>query len=430
MSDQSSTSVPPISFSIPVVIRRHATEVATRWWRRDSAYLDHPRTTFAMLAQYDESIDAHLDGLLVAGNGGLDALQKALETDAPDLSADIFAALAFAFLSEDEATITSMLVRTDALPGKAWALDGLFAWHDSPLLVTALTAHLDDPNSRYRDAALAQCHTHRLSGGDHLSAILTGNGPELVSRALRTAGECGRVDLLADVRAWLDPARRSDPAIRFWGAWAAIMLNGLDEESLTVLQSFVDQGDSHQPHALKLICLSLPHAGVVGYLEKLSQSPLTPELRIKAVGWSGHAGYGNWLIEQMRVPSLGATAAEAFRLITGFDCERSDAIMASPLDEEQLDAATTEGYAYPDADQVTAWWQENRAHYRDDTRTFLGRPVSFVWLSEILDHGEQAHRELAALYWILLQPGSMLLPIRAHSAIQWLRLQQLKGSTL
>lgn len=430
MSDQSSTPVPPISFSIPVVVRRHATEVATRWWRRDSAYLDHPRTTFGMLAQYDESIDAHLDGLLVAGSRGLIAVENSLATDAPDLSADIFAALAFAFLSEDEASITSMLARTDALPGKAWALDGLFAWHDSPLVVTALTAHLNDPNPRYREAALAQCHTHRLSGGDHLSAILSGSTPELVSRALRTAGECGRVDLLADVRAWLDPARRSDPAIRFWGAWAATMLNGLDEESLTVLQSFVEQGDSHQPLALKLICLSLPHARVVEYLEKLSPLPLTPALRIKAVGWSGHAGYGNWLIEQMRVPALAATAAEAFRLITGFDCERSDAVLASPPDEEQLDAATKDGYAYPDADQVAAWWQENQSHYRDDVRMFFGRPMSFVWLSEILDHGEQAHRELAALHWSLLQPGSMLLPTRAYSAIQWLRLQQLKGSTL
>ncbi|MDM5182205.1 hypothetical protein PO883_34110 [Massilia sp. DJPM01] len=430
MSDQSSTPMPPISLSIPVVVRRHATETATRWWRRDSAYLDHPRTTFATLAQYDESIDAHLDGLLVAGNGGLDALQKALENDAADLSADIFAALAFAFLSEDEATITSMLARTDALAGKAWALDGLFAWHDSPLIVTALTAHLNEPNPRYRDAALAQCHTHRLSGGDHLSAILTGSGPELVSRALRTAGECGRVDLLAEVRAWLDPARRSDPAIRFWGAWSATMLNGLDEESFSVLQSFVEQGDSHQPLALKLICLSLPHAGVVEYLEKLSPLPLTPELRIKAVGWSGHVGYGNWLIEQMRVPALAATAAEAFRMITGFDCERSDTVLASPLGEEQFDAAIKDGYAYPDADQVAAWWQENQSHYRDDARIFLGRPVSFAWLAEILDHGEQAHRELAALHWPLLKPGSMLLPTRAHSAIQWLRLQQLKGSTL
>ncbi|MDM5182210.1 hypothetical protein PO883_34135 [Massilia sp. DJPM01] len=430
MSDQSSTPAPSLSFSIPLVVRRHATEVATRWWRRDSAYIDHPRTTFGMLAQYDESIDAHLDGLLVAGSGGLDAVRNALATDAPDLSADIFAALAFAFLSEDEEAITSMLARTDALPGKAWALDGLFAWHDSPPIVAALKAHLNDSNLRYRDAALAQCHTHRLSGVDHLSAILTGSTPELVSRALRTAGECGRVDLLAEVRAWLDPARRSDPAIRFWGTWAATMLNGLDEESLTVLQSFVEQGDSHQPLALKLICLSLPQSRVLKYLGKLSQSPLTPELMIKAIGWSGHPGYANWLIEQMRVPPLAAAAAEAFRLITGFDCEQSDAELVSPLSEEQFDAATKDGYAYPDADRVAAWWRENQSHYRDDARTFLGRPVSFVWLSEILDHGEQAHRELAALHWTFLQPGSMLLPTRAHSAIQWLRLQQLKESTL
>lgn len=423
----------PAPAGIPIVVRRHAEEVATRWWRRDSAYVDHPRTGFSTLAQYDETIDAHLDGLQLAGSLGLDMLEQALAVNAPDISADIFAALALAYLSEDEAVIADMLARTDALPGKAWALQGVFAWHDTARVKAALEAHLGDANPRYRDAALAQCHTHRLSGGDCLPAILNGSEPELLARALRTAGECGRVDLLPAVLGWLAKARQADPAIAYWAAWSATLLGGFNEDAFNALDWVVRQGNGNQRGALKLICLSLPPPRLPSYLETLSPLPGAPALAIQAMGWSGQATHAGWLIEQMRVPSLAVVAGEAFRLISGFDCEQNDAAQDPPPSGESIDAAAEAGYPYPDADRVAAWWRANQAHYRGDSRLdsrlLMGRPVASDWLAEILDQGEQEYRELAALHWALMRPGSILLPTRAHSAIQWLRLWQLKEGT-
>ena len=205
MLSRSDAQLAEIASGIPVIVRRHAEEVATRWWRRSSAYIEDGHTRFDELSEYDQTIDAHLDGLKEAGPLALDVLQKALYSDAPDASADIFAALALAYLTEDQATIGHMLNCTDALPGKAWALQGVFAWNSAAIVTHSVQAHLCDANPRYRDAALAQCHTHGLSGGDHLSAILAGAQPDLVARALRTAGECGRVDLLPAIHLWLDP---------------------------------------------------------------------------------------------------------------------------------------------------------------------------------------------------------------------------------
>ncbi|NIA00560.1 hypothetical protein [Massilia sp. CCM 8734] len=412
---------------IPVVVRRHVEEAATRWWRRDSAYIDNSRTRFQILLQYDETIDAHLDGVLVAEQLGLDLIERALAVNAPDVSAEIFVALAIAYLRADDELIATMATKVANLAGAAWAYEGVFGWFATPHVSEALEAQLASTNSRYRDAALAQCHIHGLTGGAHLLAILDGPSQDLVSRALRTAGECGRIDLIPTVLRWLEPSRESTPAIRFWAAWAATLLGGLNDVVADELRSIVDHGGSNQSAALRLLCLFLPRPQLLTYLQMLSQSAMAPTLVIYAIGWSGDPGFAPWLLEQMRIPPLAATAAEAFRLITGFDCDsdEGDAIKERPYDLPAPKAGEAE-YPYPDVGKVSSWWNAYAAHFNGAPRLFLGSPLSFDLLAEVFKRGEQAHREIAALYWVLLRPGSMILPTRAHSAIQWKRLLQLK----
>ncbi|RSZ58066.1 hypothetical protein HF313_23110 [Massilia atriviolacea] len=420
----------PSSTGIAVVVRRHIEEAATRWWRRDSAYVDNPRTRFQVLVGYDETIDAHLDGMQVAGQFGMDLIDRALAVQAPDLSADIFAALALAYLSDDDVIVARMFAKVEHLPGAAWSLEGVFAWLDTRRVSAAVEAQLAASDSRYRDAALAQCHTHRLSGGVHLAKILDGSSLDLVARALRTAGECGRVDLLPSVLDWLEPGRESSSAIRFWAAWAATLLGGFNDAVAGELQTIVEQGGSNQRAALRQLCLSLPRPQLLAYLQKLSPSAMSPNLLIEAIGWSGDASFAPWLLEQMRIPPRAAMAAEAFRLITGFDCDQDqgDASLAPP-DDIPVPRAGEAEYPYPDIAKVSAWWHTYAAHFSGHSRLFLGMPLGVDLLTKVFRRGEQAHRELAAFHWVLLRPGSTLLPSRAHSAIQWRRLLQLKESS-
>ena len=252
----------------------------------------------------------------------------------------------------------------------------------------------------------------------------------MVARAIRTAGECGRVDLLPAIGGWLDQGRQADPAIRYWSAWSAILLGDEEGYALGALQSIVLQPHAPQRDALRLLCLWLQDQQLRTYLQNLPQTLTDAVLLVEAIGWSGQAGSAAWLIEQMRIAPLARAAGESFRLITGFDFEDHQAVIEAPPSQSESDqAAPYAAYPYPDADKVATWWQANQdACYKAGSRLLLGRPITLEWLTDILEQGEQAHRELAALHHAVLRPGNLLAPTHAHAMIQWLRVQQLKES--
>lgn len=440
----STLSVSPHA-AIAIVVTRHLEEVATRWWRRESAYIAHWRTRFDELVEFDQLIDAHLDGLREAGSLGMELAEKALAHKAPDLSGDIFAAYALALLAQDELAVRHFFKCTDAMPDKALALAGVFAWSDTPMVAQVLQAHVNAPNWHWQDAALAQLHVHGLNGGTVLRSHLKTAPNSLSARALRTAGECGRTDLLPDIQCWLTlqdvalskPSAAAAPdvpppdayPIRFWAAWSCVLLGDRQELVIRILQATLQQGadPTLQLAALRLLCLVLPESYLADYLQYLSRNHFNPSLLLLAIGWSGNVGYADWLIEQMRIPARARMAGEAFRLITGFDMEENDAVLEEPPEAAPADVAPPDKfYPYPDAAQVTAWWHDNAPAYEAQPRLLLGEPITLPWLDEILDEGEQAHRELAALHRALLRPGVCLLPTHAHAMVQWQRLQQLK----
>lgn len=434
--------------AITIVVRRHLEEVATRWWRRESACIAHWRTRFDDLVEFDQMIDAHLDGLREAGPLGMELAEKALAHKAPDLSGDIFAAYALALLAQDEVAVRHLFTCTDALPDKALALAGVFAFSDTPLVARVLQAHLHAPNIDWQAAALAQLHVHGQNGGAALASLLKAPPNALSARALRTAGECGRTDLLPDIQSWLALPDAAPPAptataaragvadpgqIRFWAAWSCVLLGDRQELALHILQAALQPAAdiALQRRALQLLCLVLPPSHLASYLQHLSRNHVNPSLLLLAIGWSGNVGYADWLIEQMRMPERARMAGEAFRLITGFDAEENDAVLEEPP-EPPSDTGQPEVpmpdrfYPCPDAAQVAAWWHDHAPAYDGQPRLLLGEPVTLSWLDEILDEGEQAHRELAALQRALLQPGACLVPTHAHAMVQWQRLQQLK----
>ena len=262
--------------AIDIVVRRHLEEVATRWWRRESAYIAHCRIRFDELVEFDQLIDAHLDGLLEAGSLGMELAEKALAHKAPDLSGDIFAAYALALLAQDELAARHFFKCTAAMPDKALALSGVFAWSDTPMVAQVLQAHLNAPNWHWQDAALAQLHVHGLNGGTALRSHLKAAPNSLSARALRTAGECGRTDLLPEIQCWLvlpnfappEPSSTAAPVatapdahpIRFWAAWSCVLLGDRQASAIQILQATLQQGTDPalQRVALRLLCLVLP----------------------------------------------------------------------------------------------------------------------------------------------------------------------------
>ncbi|NHZ66680.1 hypothetical protein [Massilia genomosp. 1] len=413
---------------IPLMVRRHAEEAATRWWRRSSAYIEDERSRFSDLIEFDDSIDAHLDGLSNAGNVARMVLEQAMLSDARDASAEIFVALVMAFETGDPEVIQNMLAHTKPLPGSATALQGLFAWSDDELVGQTLRAHLTNPDVRYQHAALAECHTQRVDGGDHLAYLISSENA-LVARAIRTAAQCGRVDLLSEIKMCLELAPETDGEVRYWAAWALLALGNNSVKAVNTLMALVNTSSANNSGALQILCLTLPRIELLEYLQRLSTTSIDRTLYIQALGWSGHAGYVPYLIDQMRITEFGSCAGEACRLITGFDLlQREAELDPTPYLPDISLSRLQSAYPYPNAAIVSKWWEEYGHSFDIEQQLLLGEPISLDWLDDIIMCGEQTHRDLAALLRWFAQPGQMLLPTHAHCYIQWLRLQQLKGN--
>ncbi len=411
--------------AIPLIVRRYAEEAATRWWRRQSAYIDSPRTRLDEIIDFDESIETFLDGLEQAGPYGRSIVEQTVLGDAPDVSADIFVALALAARTGDQAIFDRAMDHTAALPGTPEALAGLFSWSDDPLVRATLVSCLSHADPRMQDAALSQCYIHGYDGGAHLARLVNGPATPLLARALRTAGECGRVDLLPAIAGWARLDESVNGAVRYWAAWATVILGGTNASALAILKSVAESGAANNGAALQLLCVALPQDETISYLQSLSAS-IEPLLLVQAAGWSGHCGYAPYLIDKMRIPALASYAGEAFRLIAGLDLELAEASIDPPpyLDDDEL-SETQQMYPYPDADQAAHWWSVWRDDFNEEHRLLLGEKINAQRLDDILLGGEQAQREIAIIHRALSRPGDMLVPLHAHSSIQWLRLQQL-----
>ncbi len=409
--------------AVPSVVDRHAEEVATRWWRRATAYLDSPSTPFEDLFAFDETIDAHLDGLVESGEYAVTLFERAVKSSAPDVGADVFAALMFAFASGNAAWMARIDACTEGLDSKPAALEGVFAWDDGPAVEHAVRHYLRHDNLRYREAALAQSYVHRINVDHDLQPLLADAASPLLARALRTAGECGCINLLPSITRWLESPATTPPQVRYWAAWSSVVLGARSDTAIALLQQEVAQGGDLTARSLCLLCLALPSDALLPYLHSLGKTSLRRQLLIQALGWSGAPEYLPWLIDQMQGGPDARVAGQAFRLITGIDFELDGATLSEPDDLEEEDAPDS---PLPDADYVRAWWHTHAHEFNGHGRFLLGSPITLASLDTILASGEQSHRELAALHRALQRPGHRLIPTHAQAAIQWLRQEQLK----
>src|SRR5262245_48943270 len=110
---------------IAEIITRHAEEAAFLWLLRDAAVCA-PHYALKDLARLDERVEAHLDGLRVAGDTGWTILTRQLEA-APE-PGETFAAGVLAAESDLPARMEPVVKAATASPANARALASAFGW--------------------------------------------------------------------------------------------------------------------------------------------------------------------------------------------------------------------------------------------------------------------------------------------------------------
>jgi uncharacterized protein (TIGR02270 family) len=404
--------------TIPTVIRRHAEDAATKFWRR-SRYLKDPRTSFESLHVYDQTIAAHLDGLREAGSAGIEraqaALERSIKVNAHDVSADCFVVIALAFLTEDMPTMQAVIKQVADKPGFADALEGVFSWFGTAAIAKIVEPQFSNARPAFRHAALRQCHVYDLAASPGLKQALLDSPKESMAITLDAVANCGRTDLLPDVETILSHGDLDEEA-SFSAARCALLL-GERHNAVYTLLSIAAKDSPYSEEAVKLLCMALSKQSLRDHLTELEGQGIKRSLLVKALGWSGNREYIPLLIAEMGKEDTGRLAGEAFRQITGFDIEANHAVAESADDSDDKSP-----YPLPDAAKLDRWWQDNQQRYADAKLWFfLGRPLSNKWLHYLLGNAEQEHRELAALHRMFLNPGTTLFPTHAgtHRQLQY-----------
>ncbi len=400
--------------SLEVVVEQHTEEAAFLGLLRSIA-VHEPHYDLNHLTTLDNRIEAHLDGLRIAGPVALETLLKQLD---PNSQGEIFAATVLAFETANTSAMTRLAEHLRAHPDAARYMSAALGWLDWPHIEPWVDKLLGSPEALFRCIGLTACGMHRRDPGPTLIAGLAHADAAVVAQAARTAGELRRRDLLPAIRAH---RLHADENARFWANWATVQMG--DEEALLPLRQFAEQPGPLQQRALPVLLAWQPRETSVAWIRQLMPQAQQRRMVIQAVGLLGDPLSLPWLIQQMQDVPQARVAGEAFSLITGvdlalLDLERRDTpdYDAGPNDDPtdtNVALNDDENLPWPDPNLVEAWWQREKDVYHNGTGYFLGQPIGEQGYRQALIQAQQRQRRVAAHGLARFRPTEVLFPVAA-----------------
>jgi uncharacterized protein (TIGR02270 family) len=395
------------------VLERHAEEAAALWPRRERD-AGAEEVGLPELARLDLRVEAHLDGLRLAGVQGTKAT-LALDLGEPGAP---FTVAAQALDRRDAKSLAALL---DAAEKEVTIVDGLvgaLAWVPLERAGWAVSAMLHErcPPALRRfglDAHVA----HRSDPGLPLLDALGASAAPLRAAAFHGAAVLGRADLLPDI---VHDLEASSTPIRFAARLAAALLGDVD--AARMLWTHADGATVLGRQALTVaIGRSSPDSAAKA-IDRWRGEPRRRRDAALGVGILGDPQRVPWLIEDMRHPDLARLAGASFTRITGIPI--AGGLLGAPLEgakvgptddpaDEDVDPDPDAALPWPDADAVERAWNEARRRYPAGKRLLFGNAIELSHCDELLRTGSQAVRSVVALERALLMPGRPLVAVRA-----------------
>lgn len=404
---------------VPEVVEQHAVEASFLWSQRSRA-IREPQYDLAGLMRLDERVEAHLDGLRIAGARAWEIYEKVqpLET-----AGDAFARSSAALASGSPELLAQTIAGCAAVPDAARGFVSALGWVSWDRAEAPARKLLEAESPAERRMAVAAWAIHRRDPGQALLKAAEDSDTGLRARAFRAVGELGLSRLA------LQPGKIGglpDPECRYSAAWSAALLGGRPEAA-SALADLAESGPIRREAAVRLAARRLG-LGLAGpWLRKLPG-----RLAVIGIGAAGDPDAVATLLEGMRAPELARIAGEAFSMITGADLEderlaggKPEGFEAGPNDDPadpNVEMDPDENLPWPDVPAIAAWWKGRAAALKPGTRHLLGKPIEAAWLRKVLRDGKQRQRAAAALELAMLEPGKPLFEVRAPGFRQKLAL--------
>jgi uncharacterized protein (TIGR02270 family) len=407
------------------IITQHAEEASFLWFLRSLAVYA-PHYSLVDLAELDNRVEAHLDGLRIAADSGWNVCKGALAQEGPG---EVFAAATIAFGNGNEDRVEIVLEAAGSDLEISNGIVSAIGWLPYEQIGNHIIALLESKDADLRRIGIAACAVHRKDPGKALIDALNDNNLSLKARALRAAGELGRTELLPMLKEQL---AGEDKVCRFWAGWSAVLL-GDRGDALELLKAVAVSGSPFRDRSLQLALRAMDNTGAQKWLKDQARHPDSLRYAVIGAGVIGDPVYIPWLIEQMEMPDHARVAGEAFTMITGVDIAYEDlegewpeGFEAGPSEspeDEDVEMDQDEDLSWPEPKLIAEWWNKNKGSFQDGTRYLLGKPISPEHLQHVLRHGFQRQRASAAIELAMLEPGQPFFEVRAPG----FRQQQILG---
>ena len=399
---------------IESIIAQHAEEAAFLWLLRD-ATCHEPHYRLKDFAKLDDRLEAHLDGLRIAGDEGRPVYN---DVWAMEDAGEIFAATELEFEGLDPERIDRVLKIAASRPELARGAISALGWLHYDQASRNIDALLGAGNAYLRCIGLAASVAHRRDPGEELVGALADKDPLLRALALRAVGQLGRMDLLPSVRSNFGA---ENIGCRFSAAWSCALLG--DMQAIPALKSVAELDVPYREEAAKMALRRMDLPTAHGWQRELAQSPDSIRLAVIGTGMIGDPESVPWLIEQMRIPALARVAGEAFTMITGVDIAYEDledewpeGFEAGPTEnpeDENVEMDPDENLPWPDPKLIEVWWQKNNQNLKSGVRYLCGKPISEEQCQHVLRYGYQRQRAAAAIELAMMHPGTPLFNVKA-----------------
>lgn len=406
--------------AVPHIVEAHAEVAAMLYLQREIA-VSAPHYNLEFLGREDERLEAHLDGLRIAGEVGWNTALAAFDATSEPGEAFVLSHLAFG--GDGQARRDLVLDVIAEMPQHLPAAIGALGWLPPSRLRGKIGWFFDDPRPEVRLLALGACSAHRVNPGEQLVKMFD-DVPMVRARAFRLAGELGQRHLLGHLGRMQSD---NDEACDFYRVWSGALL-GERGASPQTLQQIAERPGPYQLLAFDLVVQMMDPTTARAWLGNLRNTPDGLKLMIRGAGLVGDRMFVPWLIEQMADPEHARAAGAAFSMITGADLAYLDLDGPTPEGapegpnddpaDSNVELDPEENLEWPEPTAIEAWWSGQQGSYAEGTRYFMGRSMSAATAQAALRDAFQPERRIAALWLAMSQATDSLFNCALPAPVQ------------